>query len=679
MGKKVKGESSSETALPEPFKTFMFDLSVYSAEDIQQLRPLCERQFGKHRVAVFREGSDEEWRIVQGIVEGTIVCRSLPQFLNRIMGSEENLRLLQTVRAQVEGKLVLDLLREQPVKAAYDNAKSLLETISAGATARGIGKGSPLWEMFAVVKAISYDATRHELNLHFFTREMASKFNNLEIPFHNRLHTVRNAYLVPTTRPISSIWRRQQGADGEAAHSAANYSVVLRNVSRTMDMSRLSAFLKKTLSVPFELYDMDIGGPHSSLSTSWELSCDLDGCPSALEGVVRILWFGSTIVVQHPTMRGLKRCLRCGAVGYPMRACNMSARALQGPGSLVATEAGVLSLHVEPRTYTSMTELRKAAPVSTESPPLAAKGHNEEATSQAPPASARHLGENEGWFDGASTKLPARSKGHRTEPNRPSGTGNKGAVDVKPDSRVSAKLQTQTGSPGHPLDLESTDDESPQHGVNRVQRGPTATKRTKAEIQAANVKLSVTEDAAKTALFTVLEQVASMHGNLLRNVARAKLDPLLVDAGAPFLLEEALTTMGIYRVHTPGSGNSQTYAVAQALANSSFTRHPEHLQQAAEALKSGCAARAQIDLDLKYPHAAHKNTLEQLERSYAKISAPNSLREFRAYLQEFGDSGSDIETFIPRRLWGCNDTLAAYGTMLQRDIFVISQDPVRLT
>ncbi|EGZ18844.1 hypothetical protein PHYSODRAFT_461089, partial [Phytophthora sojae] len=116
-------------------------------------------------------------------------------------------------------------------------------------------------------------------------------------------------------------------------------------------------------------------------------------------------------------------------------------------------------------------------------------------------------------------------------------------------------------------------------------------------------------------------------------------------------------------------------SVAQALASCSFSDTPDRLAQAATALKKGCAARAFIDFPLKYPHAQRKQTLIQLRRGYEKMTQPVSEEEFRRYLTEYGSSSSDPAVFLPEKLWGSNNTLATYGIMLQRDIFVISFVP----
>lgn len=130
--------------------------------------------FSKHTVAAFREGTEDEWRKIQGIVEGTILCRQFPQFINRIMSTDDKLRLLGTVRAQVQEYLGMDLEGEYPIKEAFLSTKSLQESISLAVTARGPA-AQRVWEMLTAVKTISYNPARHEIHFHFFTRDTARK------------------------------------------------------------------------------------------------------------------------------------------------------------------------------------------------------------------------------------------------------------------------------------------------------------------------------------------------------------------------------------------------------------------------------------------------------------------------------------------------------------------------
>eukprot|EP00644_Phytophthora_capsici_P019372 jgi/Phyca11/132496/e_gw1.173.3.1 len=356
---KVTGRTEATTAEGIPsYEPFRFKLDVFSPEEIGVLKKVCEQTYGKHATATYRNCTDEEWTIVQGIVEGTILCRQLPQFFNRIMTPESKVKIVNTIRAQVEGCLVMDMEGGLPIRDAFWNTRSLQESISTAVSARGLGvhgsqQTKAIWQMLAAVKAISYAPMTHELRFHFFTRAEAKRFENLEIPFHKATHVARNAHATSGEGERTSAWERQYDEDGTVVSQAMEYRVILRNVTRSLDITRFYTFLQQALEVPFEFDDLDEGGPNSSTSTAWALRFTMDGCPRALEGVVRIIWYGVVIVVQHPHMRGRQQCLRCGRIGHYMRTCSMSKPALSGPGSLVATDSLLAHLPAIKSTFTS--------------------------------------------------------------------------------------------------------------------------------------------------------------------------------------------------------------------------------------------------------------------------------------------------------------------------------------
>eukprot|EP00644_Phytophthora_capsici_P019373 jgi/Phyca11/132490/e_gw1.173.13.1 len=139
-------------------------------------------------------------------------------------------------------------------------------------------------------------------------------------------------------------------------------------------------------------------------------------------------------------------------------------------------------------------------------------------------------------------------------------------------------------------------------------------------------------------------------------------------------MEQACIFLGLKRVQAPATGNCQAYAVIQALANSTFNGYVGQLERATAALKRGGVARVQIDFASKYQHAFRKNALDQLGRGYEKMGRQASEQAFKRYLEEFGSSPSAVGDFLPANLWGSNDTLAAFSTMLHREVLVLSHD-----
>lgn len=86
-----------------------FQCSVYKPDEISVLRELCETRYGYPNTIC--KPTEQEERVIQGLVEGTILCAKLPDFLKRVC-THQALRLIQnTIRAQVEGGLSCSLIR----------------------------------------------------------------------------------------------------------------------------------------------------------------------------------------------------------------------------------------------------------------------------------------------------------------------------------------------------------------------------------------------------------------------------------------------------------------------------------------------------------------------------------------------------------------------------------------
>ncbi|EGZ20640.1 hypothetical protein PHYSODRAFT_377814, partial [Phytophthora sojae] len=57
-----------------------------------------------------------------------------------------------------------------------------------------------------------------------------------------------------------------------------------------------------------------------------------------------------------------------------------------------------------------------------------------------------------------------------------------------------------------------------------------------------------------------------------------------------------------------------------------------------------------------------------------KVTSRNSAKLFTKWLEEYATSPTDGVTFVPRNLWGNNDTLLMMAILLKKDIFVLGQD-----
>ncbi|OWZ11838.1 hypothetical protein PHMEG_00015082 [Phytophthora megakarya] len=149
------------------------------------------------------------------------------------------------------------------------------------------------------------------------------------------------------------------------------------------------------------------------------------------------------------------------------------------------------------------------------------------------------------------------------------------------------------------------------------------------------------------------------------------------NASEPGTWKEVEQNAGIRQVETMMNGNCQATALAQALADDDLQAYPELLEEMVATLKRGIRVMALTNLEKQFPHQARREALTEVNRGWPKMSRPTSLKMFRQYLDEYASTPSNAEAtleMVPRKNWGCSDTLLVAANLLQRDIFVLGKD-----
>ena len=83
------------------FEDYMFDPAQFSVEQTTLLRSICSVGLNLASAHRLRKGTEDEWSIIIGTAEGHIACRRMPDLINAVFNSDERLRLVRTVQAQV--------------------------------------------------------------------------------------------------------------------------------------------------------------------------------------------------------------------------------------------------------------------------------------------------------------------------------------------------------------------------------------------------------------------------------------------------------------------------------------------------------------------------------------------------------------------------------------------------
>uniref|UniRef100_A0AAV1UKQ2 Uncharacterized protein n=1 Tax=Peronospora matthiolae TaxID=2874970 RepID=A0AAV1UKQ2_9STRA len=106
---------------------------------------------------------------------------------------------------------------------------------------------------------------------------------------------------------------------------------------------------------------MDTHKPDLMTSTVWSVTFKLAGCPTFLDGVVRILWFGTTIIIKHPNVGCRLHFLRCGHLGHTLSRSGSTEEQLRGPGCIVVKEEAFRELEDLAKPFGSLDEICSVA------------------------------------------------------------------------------------------------------------------------------------------------------------------------------------------------------------------------------------------------------------------------------------------------------------------------------
>jgi hypothetical protein len=211
-----------------------------------------------------------------------------------------------------------------------------------------------LRQMLALAKTISYNHDQRSLHFFFVDRATAQWLQTTRVPYRKMIFRLSNEH----AQEKGSVWQRQLGRDGTRLETQRQYAIDIQNVTR---FTRLTAFLHAHIAAAFDMDDMDICTPEPWTSTVWRMTMKTAECPAFLRGIVRIVWFGWSLVLMHPNMQKRMQCLRCGNLGHPIARCSYTDAQLRGPGSPVASDQEVAKLEDLAKPFASMAEIKEAA------------------------------------------------------------------------------------------------------------------------------------------------------------------------------------------------------------------------------------------------------------------------------------------------------------------------------
>ena len=98
---------------------------------------------------------------------------------------------------------------------------------------------------------------------------------------------------------------------------------------------------------------MDTCTSNSRTSTAWKITFHLAGCPIFLQVIVRLLWFGTSIIVRHPNGGRRLQRLQCATISHPASRFQFTDAQLRGPGRLEVHEAELVAVEDLAKSFSS--------------------------------------------------------------------------------------------------------------------------------------------------------------------------------------------------------------------------------------------------------------------------------------------------------------------------------------
>ncbi|KAE8984390.1 hypothetical protein PR002_g22958, partial [Phytophthora rubi] len=620
---------------------FRFLKSAYTAEEISALRSLCETPYGFP--AAIRKPTTNEAKVIKGLLEGTILCAELPSFLKRVCTNEALRRIQNTIQAQVEGDLAMNLPQDFPVYPDFQSRDRLISMILLKPENGGHDKAK-LVELLHDTKQICYDRISHAIHLIFWTREQATTWSKAfkTLPFRNRVFRLQNEHpeVLPGTidnnNRSTSVWGRQVGADGVRNEMKRDrYHVRLLNISRFIDEAAVDTYIQQQFDGTYTTWQEPTTGNRARQTDTWEIFFKTAVCPAFLAGSRFLNWNGVKILIHHVSAKPSPPCFQCGASGHTRTKCNAEDDYWKTCGYCITVSAdAIAALPRQTSTVTSFEELTRywideeqaVEPNSTVTPKQRVRAQDQTLEP------GERVATNQGLSHPTQTEwYTVRNKRATTDQGANSEQEAK-QTGLKEGPRSILSRKTSPSDTVKPLDEEKT----------RSQSTAVEPEAAPAEHQSIGVEvgrqLSVRSPAMEKQQSLIEKQVQAKRkpssDDAMMSLKNLNLKKFTAKAKS---VQEVAQASGLEVVDTPPNGNCQYYAVAMALLNRTFELGEDQtaVETLTAKLKKGILAASNHFFEEEYPHSSRMYLLRSINNhKQMKLTEDQSKTELRRYFSE---------------------------------------------
>ncbi|KAI9989109.1 hypothetical protein PInf_022846 [Phytophthora infestans] len=583
------GTEPDQAGTPQ-YTTYMFNPAVFPKTEIVSLRKLCERPPAAPSGRGLREGTKDKWKIITGMVEGTILCRKAPGFLKSVLDSKERIRLYGTIQKQVEGELILQLREWVTVKPSRQATRALKDDILLAAEEHGVSSND-LRQLMHLVKTISYDHTKRSIHSTLSTEQRpvgsrTPKFRSSEpfTGFGTRISRIQDRY-------GPGNWATMvYGRTRSESHWCLNIQQLEQclqcgNVGHTMVRCRYTAEQLK--------------GEGSRVASDTEVT--------KLEDMARPFASLSEFKKAAETRLSVHQAHQ-----------NKAREAVAPP----APDLGSLDSQ---RVSGSTSGLYPVGPAASD---------NRKSQPPVPQPQKK-------W---ATAPL---SRG-RTLYAHPAALAEKRFAVFEEEDEDEGDQEEKREAPSAQAAVEISSNEESESPKPR-----TLTPKERAQLRLVKAKppklikspqLVALKQREREEMETLTDSMSPFKGSPLPSSGDA------IQAVTSFSEIEAL--LGLRQVATPATGNCMVLALAQAIVDHDLAAHGRVLEQLALTLKRGIKWSALLNNAEQYDHFTRTNTLVNVGRGWNGMDSKESSKQFRWYLEEFANSSSQRDELLPREVWG---------------------------
>lgn len=497
-----------------------------------------------------------------------------------------------SIRDNVEGELVAQVPSYLKIFPMHQTSHRLVENIETAMDTKNWAQDdrTKVREMLARCKSVGYNVELHTINLHFYTRQEATKWAKKQIPFRNALLTLSlpaahekedESQTNGTSKPFQS--------DGTKDDKYQRHGRVrLLNVQRHIDIGRLNKYLTELTHDAIKLtHPLDAGGPYSQWSLAYELVFHTTKCPEQLKNIHQIYWDQHRIFLHHMVGPNSAPCLVCAKPGHQVKDCKQTATPTpphEDPHALVVTAETIRKLQPPHETWTTIEAARQAFAKQPEPQPT----HPTQETQTPPPETKQEQDQLPPPIQPTPPKPTTKIQAPPTE-TKPSQKSDKqpewssptapGRARELPDKLPPVLKMT---NPFEALAPKTKPKKKTTAPVPQPQPPTTSASKQKATIPADATIIDLTEDdeEAKQCSYQPSLQVSTLMQKLTKFAKSIPVPtPLLNQWRRLHELDDGVTAPDAAtlanllqgkRVKTPNNGNCQYYALAEAVRHRSI-------------------------------------------------------------------------------------------------------------